>query len=103
MALMAYLRGAVTRWVDDAQPGWVETRLVDADGTVVLLTDKVPVFGLDGVTADTPFPVPVDLECEVVRYERDWHDREIAVVVLDHGIMDQEGRNQFRVPADQIV
>lgn len=62
---MAYLRGAVTRWVDDAFPGWVEAQLVEADGTVVVLTDEVPVFGLDGLTADTPLPAAVGLACEV--------------------------------------
>lgn len=68
---VAYVRGAVTRWVVDAFPGWVEARLIEADGTVVVLTDKVPVFGLDGLTADTPLPVPVELAWEVVRRERD--------------------------------
>lgn len=103
VGFVAYLRGAVTRWVDDAFPGWVETQLVEADGTVVVLTDKIPVFGLDDLTADTPLPAAVELACEVVRRERDRHDRELVVVVLSHGVMDQEGRNQFRVLADQIV
>lgn len=94
----------MTRWVDDAFPGWVEARLTEADGTVVVLTDKVPVLGLwDDLTADTPLPVPVELECEVLRCERDRHDRELAVVVLSHGVTDQEGRTQFRVLADQVV
>ena len=56
--------------MDDAFPGWVEARLSEADGTVVVLTDKVSVFGLDDVTADNPLPVPVELACEVLRYER---------------------------------
>jgi hypothetical protein len=89
--------------VDDAFPGWVEARLTEADGTVVVLMDKVAVFGLDDVTADTPLPVPVELACEVLRYERDRRDRELAVVVLSDGVADQEGRNQFRVLADQVV
>lgn len=100
---MPYLRGTVTKWIDDAFPGWVEARLVEADGRVAVLTDKVPVFGLDGVTMDTQLPVPVTLACEIVRRERDGHDREVAVVALSHGITDQEGRNEFRVNSDQIV
>jgi hypothetical protein len=103
MGFVAYLRGAVTRWVDDAFPGWVEAQPVEADGTVVVLTDKVPVFGLDGLTVDTPLPAAVELACEVVRRERDRHDRELVVVVLSHGVMDPDGRSQFRVLADQVV
>ena len=99
---MASLRGMATRWVDDAFPGWVEVRFVEADDTVVVLTDKTPVFGLDGLTVDTALPAAVELPCEVLRRERDERRRELAVVVLSHGAMDQEGRNQFRVLADQV-
>jgi hypothetical protein len=100
---VAYLRGMVTRWVDDAFPGWVEVRLVEADGTVVVLTDKVPVFGFDGLSVETPLPAAVELACEVVRRERDGRNRELAVVALSNGVMDQENRKQFRVLADQVV
>jgi hypothetical protein len=93
----------VTRWVDDAFPGWVEVQFVEADNAIVVLTDKVPVFGLDGLTVDTALPSAVELSCEVLRRERDEHRRELAVVVLSHGVVDQEGRNQFRVLADQIA
>ncbi|MBM7809886.1 hypothetical protein [Saccharothrix algeriensis] len=100
---MARIRCAVTRWVDDAFPGWVEVRLVEADGTVAALTDKVPAFGLDGVTAGTPLPVPVELACRVLRRERDRHGRELVVVALRHGVADRSGRTEFAVPADQVV
>lgn len=93
----------VTRWVDDAFPGWVEVRFVEADDTVVVLTDKIPVFGLDSLTVDTALPSTVELSCEVLRRERDERHRELAVVVLSHGVMDQEGRGQFRVLAAQVV
>ena len=95
---VASIRGVVTRWVDDAFPGWVEVRFTDADGNVVVLTDKVPVFGLDA--RDIALPCAVELSCVVLRHER---QREVAVVALGHDVLDREGRNQFRVLADEVV
>ena len=99
---VACLNGAVTRWLDDDFPGSVEVQLADCDGAVVVLSDKVPVFGLDGLTADTPLPVSVEIACDVLRYERDPSGRDLAVVVLSHGVTDQDDRNEFRVLASQV-
>lgn len=67
-----------------------------ADGGIAVLIDKVPVFGVD-VTPDSVYPVPVELACEVLRYEG-----EVAVIVLDHGITDQDDSGEFRVLASQV-
>ena len=65
---MASVRGKAVRWVsDEPQPGWVEVELTDASGTVHSLFDKPPVFVSDDVALlpDSPYPVPVDIDCTV--------------------------------------
>jgi hypothetical protein len=99
---MHLLEATATRWADDAFPGWVEVELTDAAGLAAVLTDKAPVFGLDSSSAGSPFPVPVRIACEVVRRERGRNGREVAIVVLSHGVTDQHGRNEFTVPAGQV-
>ena|SRR5690242_578179 len=101
---MTYIAGTATRWVDDAFPGWVQVQVAEADGTLATLVDKADVFDSRGrLTPETRYPVPVELPCHVVRRERDQYDRELAIVVLLHGIEDHEGRRELRVPLDHVI
>jgi hypothetical protein len=45
------VRGTVTRWVDDAFPGWVEVTLTAADGNTHRIVEKVPVLTNAAITA----------------------------------------------------
>lgn len=88
--------------MDEEFPGFVELRFAEADGTVVLITEKVPVLTAEYWAAGTPLPMPFDLDCEVLRRERVPHGPATAVVELSHGVEDDNGRRQFTVPADQV-
>lgn len=102
---MARVEATVTRWVDDAFPGWVEVELAEADGTVTTLVDKAPVVTDRHLTAETAYPLAVALDCAVVGRERDEtgeDDEAVVVVVLRHGIADRHGRSEFRVRANQL-
>ncbi|MEW2506971.1 hypothetical protein AB0878_41600 [Amycolatopsis sp. NPDC047767] len=99
---MAKLKATVTRWVDEEFPGFVELRLAEADGTVVLITEKVPILTAENWDASTPLPMRFDLDCEVLRRERDPNGREVAVVELSYTVEDNDGRGRFTVPADQV-
>ena len=56
----------IVRWTDDHFPGWVEARLVDADGREWRFEDKVPVFSTEPLTATTSYPVAGAIRCEIV-------------------------------------
>lgn len=99
---MATVECTLVRWVDDAFPGFAEVHLTDSDGAVAVLTDKAPVFGLRGLTAKSSLPAPVEIDCEILRRERHQTGRGVVVVVLGHGITDQDGRNEFRVDAGRV-
>ena len=61
---MQYVRVEVVRWIDDEWPGWVEVHLTEADGTVVSLTDKVPVLaGDDRPAPGVDLPMSLEIPC----------------------------------------
>lgn len=53
---MAAVRGVVTRWLDDAFPGWVEFALTDVEGMVHIFHEKAPVPTLELLLASDPLP-----------------------------------------------
>lgn len=55
----------IVRWTDDHFPGWVEARLVDADGREWRFEAKAPVFSTEPLTATTAYPVAGAIRCEV--------------------------------------
>ncbi|NHA70080.1 hypothetical protein [Phycicoccus flavus] len=52
----AIIRAQVLRWVSDAQPGWIEVGLVDADGQKHRIVEKAPVLTSRTITAESEFP-----------------------------------------------
>ncbi len=83
-------------WANVEWPGWVRVRLVDANGRVWFLVDKLPVFGLDLGLGD-PLPVTVKLECTVVE-----EDGDRVLAVPRWSIEAEDGTVQFRVRRDQL-
>jgi hypothetical protein len=61
----------IVRWTDDRLPGWVQARLVDADGTEWRFEDKAPMFSAEDLTSTTSYPVAGAIRCEVVGEDRD--------------------------------
>lgn len=56
----------VTRFVDESQPGWVECKLVDAYGSEHIFIVKVPVVSLEDLDANSIYPQPGIIACEVI-------------------------------------
>lgn len=62
----------ITRWADESNvPGWVECRLVDAEGQAHVFIEKVPVITTEDLRPDTKFPRPCAIACEV---QSEWKD-----------------------------
>ena len=95
----------IVRFVDESQPGWVECELVDADGRRHLFIDKVPIFTLDDLRADSKYPVPGIVRCEVLRKFKDEGGRELVHVrtVKQWGIESTEGLSEFILPASLVT
>lgn len=62
----ASLRVSISRWVDDAQPGFVECEFVDTSGLRHMFVEKAPVVSADHIDARTELPVLGSIACMVV-------------------------------------
>jgi hypothetical protein len=83
---MAHVRATAVRWIsDEPQPGLVEVQLVLADGSVMSLVDKPPIFDAgDRLRPDAAYPIDLELDCRVL------DDRgEALVIELAHGVADE--------------
>jgi len=56
----------ITRFVDSAQPGWVECVLRDAHGVTWTFVEKVPVVTTESLSELSTYPRRGLLACEVV-------------------------------------
>ncbi|GAA2632154.1 hypothetical protein [Paractinoplanes durhamensis] len=97
---MHFVRGQVVRRTDRDFPGWVEVQVRLADGTTAVLVDKEPVFFREQtLTADTTFPVDVEIPCDVRERSAD----RTALIELHSHIEDEHGNGVFRVAADDVL
>jgi hypothetical protein len=95
----------IVRFVDESQPRWVECELVDANGRRHLIIDKVPIFTLDDLRAESKYPVPGIVRCEVLRKYKDERGREVVHVSTAQpwGIESTEGLSEFILPASLVT
>ncbi|GEP41875.1 hypothetical protein [Brevifollis gellanilyticus] len=70
----------IHRFIDDAQPSWVECTLRDASGREWQITDKVPTFTEAALDADSTYPQPGMVRCEIVREWTDEGGRQRCVI-----------------------
>jgi len=94
----------IARFVDDDFPGWVECQFADADGRQHTLVDKVPIFSVEPLDADTRYPLPGFARCEVLEQWRDAGGRELARIstASPDGIESADGLAEFVVLSSQL-
>lgn len=68
---MHYVAVQIVRFVDSVFPGWVECELVDASGRRHIFNDKAPMFTAEMLDADSKYPAPGDIYCEVLELYQD--------------------------------
>ena len=77
---MLGVRVTITRFVDEHQPGWVECALTDLSGKVWLFHEKVPIVSADGLDANSSYPKPGIIACEIVSKRLDAVGQEIVTI-----------------------
>jgi hypothetical protein len=94
----------IVRFVDSCFPGWVECELVDAAGRRHILKDKVPIFTVQDLDADSKYPTPGFVACEVVERYRNEKGQELVRVstVKPYDIESTEGVSEFTVSASLV-
>jgi len=95
----------IVRFTDASFPGWVECVLRDASGREWLLADKLPVFTDATLDADSSYPQPGVVACEIVREWTDEHGRKRCTISTERpwGVEAKGGETQFEVFSDQIT
>ncbi|MGJ7528336.1 hypothetical protein [Variovorax sp. GB1P17] len=95
----------ISRWVDDAQPGWVECKLVDAKGWVHLFVEKGPVVTAEPLGPESSYPRPGSIACEIEAELTDAAGRSLARVSTTRpwDVASSAGESTFVVLASQLV
>jgi len=94
----------ISRYVDAAQPGWVECRLVDALGYEHVFVEKVPVVTKAHLDAASSFPEAGHIACIVVDTNERDDGRQLVRIDTQKpwGIESTAGRSQFDVLSEQL-
>src|SRR5260221_13359436 len=103
--VMHKLTVQIVRFVDSAFPGWVECELTDTEGRRHILRDKVPIFTVQDLDADSIYPTQGDIFCKVLEQFKDGNGRELARISTKKPdyIESTQGLSEFTVFADLIT
>jgi hypothetical protein len=95
----------IVRFVDSHQPGWVECEFVDAKGRRHLVFEKVPVVTAEDLDADSEYPRPGTIRCEILKRFRSEKGQELVSITTERpfGIESTEKASEFTVPASLIT
>jgi hypothetical protein len=97
---MTEVRVVITRYVgDDPQPGIVECELVDANGRRWIFVEKTAVVTGGSLTAETSYPRPGRIACEILSSRKDAAGRTIVLVDTERpcGVESVDGETKFEV------
>jgi len=95
----------IVRFVDDAQPGFVECEFLDADGKLHILFDKVPIFTAENLYANSAYPQPGIADCQLLAQWTDDQGRDLARITtaIPFAIESRDGLSEFVVLSAQLV
>lgn len=101
---MPKLNVTITRFVDAAQPGWVECTFNDVHGKTWTLKEKVPVVTAAPLDARSAYPQPGQVACQVVISWLDATGREVVTIdtASPWGVHATTGESTFDVMAAQL-
>lgn len=107
-ALPAMLGVKVTilRYIsDDPQPGIVECELEDANGKQWLFIEKTAIVSAANLDANTIYPQPGIIGCEVVRRSRESANREVVRINTERPwlVESVDGSTEFDVLAESLT
>jgi hypothetical protein len=104
MKTMHNIAVQIVRLVEGGYPGWVECELVDAAGRLHILQDKVPIFTVADLDADTKYPTPGFVRCEIVERCQNEKGQELVRVstLKPDGIESTAGLSEFTVLASVV-
>jgi hypothetical protein len=102
---MTSVRLQIVEWVNDDQPGFVRCELRDAHGRMWSFLGKQPYFTDTWLDANSAYPQPGSLACEVLRQWRDETGRELARIDTERpwDIEAEDGSMQFDVLQEDLT
>ena len=101
---MLVVRVELCRYVDAAFPGWVECRLVDANGHQHVFVEKIPVVTADYLDESSVLPHPGTVACIVLEKQEHRDGRQIVLIDTNQpwGIESTAGLTRFYVFSEQL-
>jgi hypothetical protein len=102
---MQFISAQIVRLVDSDFPGWAECEVFDAEGRRHVLKDKVSIFTIELLDADSEYPTRGTVPCEVLERYQNEIGQELARVstVNPCDIESTDGLSEFTVPASHIT
>lgn len=103
--MLTAIKITISRYIDDHQPGFVECLLRDAQGQEHRFHEKVPIVTCDDLTAESSYPRPGEIACEVIQKKQDEHGRTIVTICTERpwGCESILGITQFEILPEQLV
>lgn len=94
----------ILRFVDEQFPGWVEYKFVDATGRAHSFIEKIPIVTNEDLDADSGYPQPGVVGCEIVKQFQDDKGRRLVCITTSRpgSIETAERLSEFTVSADLI-
>ena len=102
---MVAIKVQIERFVDEAQPGWVECSLVDALGEEHRFIEKVPIVTSEQLDSTSRYPNVGEIACIVVG-KRELDDGQTVFEVdtdAPWGVESTGKRTRFEVAPAQLV
>jgi hypothetical protein len=95
----------ITRFVDEAQPGWVECKLTDIHGQTWIFVEKAPMVSKTPLDARSAYPQPGIIACEIFLTWLDIMGRDVVTIDTSApwGIKSTSGKTQFDIYATQLT
>ncbi len=102
---MQCLRVQIVRFVMEHQPNIIECRLTEATGRERAFIGKCAYFTADDLDADSVYPQPGLIACEVIGTHQDQQGRTVVTVDTERpwGIEDTEDETRFVVLPEQLT